>query len=274
MRNIFLLILISFSLFSFAQFFPSEFPLTEIEPVELIVTYSLKYQQDSLNPDLIRQSDMLLFLGNNVSIFQSNNNYRCDTITDKITCISEFQEFLMDRNRPRSAIHYRIYKNYPKDKLTYIEHIPSSTFKFEEDLELFNWQLTGDTSTIKGYKAQKATSDFGGRTWIAWFCPEIPYNDGPYKFNGLPGLIFNVHDTRNHYVFVLESIEKPIQKLMIDLREKNFVETSKYDFFRAKDSFYNNIASRGKDAGLSSKSIQYVVTNAPIRNNPIELKRK
>jgi len=274
MRSIFLLLLISFSLYSNAQLFPSDYPITDIESTELIVVYSLMYQQDSLNPDFILQSDMLLFLGQNVSKFLSHKLYRYDTIMKKISSHAEFDEFCMQRNKPMPSVQYRIYKNYPKEKLTYIEHIPSSTFKIEENLELFNWQLSGNTSTIKGYKVQKAICDFGGRSWIAWFCPKIPYNDGPYKFNGLPGLIFNVHDTRNHYVFELESIEKPTQKVMIDLREKNFVETSKKEFFRAKDSFYNNIVSRGKDAGLDSKSIQYAVTNAAIRNNPIELKRK
>ncbi len=273
MRNIFLLLLISFSLTSYAQF-RFDYPITDIEPAELIITYSLDYQQDSLNPDFIKHSYMKLFLGQNVSKFISTNLYKSDTIMKKITCMSEFQEFLMDRSVATPLVRYRIYKNYPKDKLTYIEHIPSSTFKFEENLELFNWKLCDETDSIKGYKAQKATCDFGGRSWVAWFSPEIPYNDGPYKFNGLPGLIFNVADTRNHYVFELESIEKPSKKVMIDLREKNFVETSKQDFFRAKDAFYNNIAGRGKDAGLSSKSIQYAVTNAAIRNNPIELKRK
>lgn len=33
---------------------------------------------------------------------------------------------------------------------------------------------------------QKATCDFAGRKWIAWFTTEIPIQDGPYKFYGLP----------------------------------------------------------------------------------------
>jgi len=40
-----------------------DYPITELEPTELIFTYLLKYQQDSLNPDFIRQDNMLLFLG-------------------------------------------------------------------------------------------------------------------------------------------------------------------------------------------------------------------
>lgn len=273
MRNFLFFLALLFTLPAFTQL-RFDYPITDIEPAEIIITYSLKYQKDSLNPNFIQQDDMLLFLGHNVSKFLSSNLYSYDTIMRQISSMTEFQEFLLDPHRPFPRIGYRIYKNYPKGKLTYIEHIPSSTFKYEESIKLFNWQLSGDTVTISGYKAQKATCDFGGRSWIAWFSPEIPYSDGPYKFNGLPGLIVKVSDTRNHYVFELEFIEKPAHKLMIDLREKDFVETTKKDFFRAKDAFYNNIISRAKDAGLSSEVQQKAARKAAERNNPIELKRK
>ena len=273
MRNFLFFLALLFTLPTFAQL-RFDYPITDIEPAEIIVTYSLKYQKDSLNHNFIQQSDMLLFIGQNTSKFLSSNLYSFDTIMNHITNLAEFQEFLMDRYRPFPRIAYSIYKNYPKGKLTYIEHIPSSTFKYEENLELFNWQLSSDTATISGYKAQKATCDFGGRNWIAWFSPEIPYSDGPYKFNGLPGLIVKISDTRNHYVFELEYIEKPIHKPIIDLEEKDFVETTKQDFFRAKDAFYNNIISRAKDAGLSSEVQQKAARRAAERNNPIELKRK
>ena len=47
---------------------------------------------------------------------------------------------------------------------------------------MFEWTIAGDTASISGYNVQKATTHFGGRDWIAWFTPEIPYRDGPYKF--------------------------------------------------------------------------------------------
>ena len=52
---------------------------------------------------------------------------------------------------------------------------------------------------------QKAATSFAGRDWVEWLAPEIPISDGPYKFNGLPGLIVLLHDTRNHYRFALTS---------------------------------------------------------------------
>ncbi len=249
-----------------------DYPITEIEPAEYIVTYSHTYQRDSLS-DFTNQSDMFLFLGKNTSYFISSKFYSQDTIVRKISNMEGLQSFLMDRNRPFPKISYRIWKNYPPGKITHVEGVPSNVYRYEETLNLFDWYITDSTDTIQGYFAQKATCNFGGRQWVAWFTKEIPYNDGPYKFNGLPGLILTVYDTQKHYVFDFIKIEKPDYKLMIDIKEKNYVETTKQNFFRAKDAFYGNIISRAKEAGLDKKAQQHVAKSASRRNNPIELKR-
>lgn len=35
-----------------------------------------------------------------------------------------------------------------------------------------------------------ATTQFRGLTYTAWFALDIPINEGPWKFHGLPGLIW------------------------------------------------------------------------------------
>jgi len=65
------------------------------------------------------------------------------------------------------------------------------------------WKLENDMKILKDFKAQKATADFGGRQWIAWFTKDIPLSEGPYKFHGLPGLILEIKDTKEEYIFNL-----------------------------------------------------------------------
>jgi len=185
MKNTFLSILVLISLQSLAQ--PSNDVYKNLEPAKIIATYRLYYQQDSTNL-AISNVEMLLFIGENISKFMSNSTYRNDTITRKFTSFEQEQAYYLNPQRPMPNIIYRLYKNYPKGKLTYTEYIPSNYLRFEEDLELFHWQLKGDTATVCGYKSQKAICNFGGRSWVAWFAPELPYRHGPYKFNGLPGL--------------------------------------------------------------------------------------
>lgn len=65
------------------------------------------------------------------------------------------------------------------------------------------WKLNKDTLNYRGYILQKATTNFGGRVWTAWFSQEIPISEGPYKFQGLPGFIFLLNDSENNFVYKL-----------------------------------------------------------------------
>ncbi|WP_081414005.1 GLPGLI family protein [Chryseobacterium daeguense] len=64
------------------------------------------------------------------------------------------------------------------------------------------------TSTIGGYKCNKASVSIGGKKFIAWFTHDIPISDGPYKFRGLPGLILKLNEVNNYIGFELISINK------------------------------------------------------------------
>ena len=66
-----------------------------------------------------------------------------------------------------------------------------------------NWNLSIETKKVGNYNLQKATTTFGGRNWIAWFNTEINLNEGPYKFRGLPGFIFEIADDKNNFSFRL-----------------------------------------------------------------------
>lgn len=83
------------------------------------------------------------------------------------------------------------------------------------------WKLSNETLHYNGYKLQKATTDFRGRSWIAWFSKDVNIFEGPYKFRGLPGLIFMLEDTQHNFVYKLV---KNI-KLPQTYETKEFVET-------------------------------------------------
>lgn len=272
MRKLVILAAVFLSNWSYAQFVGLKY--RNIEPANIVATYSLQYQLDSTNPSNIRSSTFYLFVGNTISKYVNSANYSRDTATRKFTTNKQVIEYMTDPQVARSGFLYQIFKNYPKGKLTFTDHIPSDTFRFEENLDIFQWDLTGDTATICGYKSQKATCNFGGRSWIAWFSSDLPYNDGPYKFNGLPGLIVKVYDTRNHYVFDLLSVNKFESGIMIDIQDKEYIETSKQEFFRAEDSFREDIVNRAKQVSGDNDFILTVARNAAERNNPIELLRK
>lgn len=67
--------------------------------------------------------------------------------------------------------------------------------------DIQHWKISDETKNIGNFKAQKATANFGGRHWEAWFSTELSFSEGPYKFRGLPGLILELKDSNENYLF-------------------------------------------------------------------------
>ena len=66
------------------------------------------------------------------------------------------------------------------------------------------WKLMPETQNYNGYQLQKAMTDFGGRIWVAWFSNDVNIKEGPYKFRGLPGLIFLLEDSEKNFIYQLK----------------------------------------------------------------------
>ena len=68
------------------------------------------------------------------------------------------------------------------------------------------WKLLDETKKLNNFLCQKASCDFRGRTYTAWFTIDIPVSLGPWKLNGLPGLILEAYDSKNQVQFYAEEI--------------------------------------------------------------------
>ena len=77
----------------------------------------------------------------------------------------------------------------------------------EKLLQTKDWQLHDTTKEIAGFTCNRATIDFGGRSYEAWYTLDIPTNIGPWKIHGLPGAIVNVKDSTKEVSFKLIRVE-------------------------------------------------------------------
>ena len=106
--------------------------------------------------------------------------------------------------------------NYDEDFFMYKNFIDSTIYcradffskKFYLKDSLFNikWQLLNSSKLILGYLCYEAVAEFRGRTFKAFYTPNIPYPDGPWKFSGLPGLILEVSTDDNKFSYIALSI--------------------------------------------------------------------
>ena len=113
---------------------------------------------------------------------------------------------------------FKIYKQYPEMKVSFLDRISRNLFVYEEDIK-FDWKISTEKEKIGTYNTQKATTEFGGRKWTAWFAADVPFPDGPYKFHGLPGLIVKIEDEGKNYSWLLSG-----NKSLKDWKEFTYAE--------------------------------------------------
>ncbi|WP_144283213.1 GLPGLI family protein [Chryseobacterium echinoideorum] len=128
----------------------------------------------------------------------------------------------LSKSLKQPKISARVYKTYPSMKVQFVEKIASgftpANIGYNEEPK-FKWKILNEKQKIGEYNTQKATTEFGGRKWTAWFSSDIPFQDGPYKFSGLPGLIVKIEDDGKNYSWVLQGNKK-----VNDYTEYSYIE--------------------------------------------------
>ncbi|UZT97216.1 GLPGLI family protein [Chryseobacterium fluminis] len=220
--------------------------------------YQYTYVPDSTNITSALTELMYLDITDQKSLFYSQNKYAEDS-----TSIAEAKkgQFYI----PNANVFYRVEKI--KDKVFFL----TSDYGVEnlrvEDNRRMMWNILPDKKSIGEYKAQKAVTDFGGRKWIAWFTVDIPLQDGPYKFAGLPGLIIKIEDaTQNHsYQLVgVRSIDHQTQYPALNSGTKELVLNQK-DFNKLFKRYRNDPASSIKQLYIQGKLPDHTDTSGKFR---------
>ena len=214
-RTIFILILVLSSIEASSQ-------EKVLDNAYLKCQYEYTYQNDTLSGET-KDDLLILEVGENISKCYSYYTFQTDSLAktpdgDKVWQ-EIFNKALQERRKHRDSAkflnsfpHNRsttyIYKNYPPGKISVTDQVGSDYIIYEDSLNEQNWQITDSVKVILGYNCQQATCDFRGRRWTAWFSPDIPVNNGPWKLGGLPGLVVKAYDNGKHYYFNMIGIEK------------------------------------------------------------------
>ncbi|MDR1552405.1 MAG: GLPGLI family protein [Prevotellaceae bacterium] len=131
------------------------------------------------------------------------------------------------------AMYEDIFFNYPKEGYLYVStNILETEYIYVESIPQFDWKLQADTTTILGYKCIKAVTTFRGRDYEVWFTPFIPIRQGPWKFNGLPGLILKAVDTKGYFEWTAVEIEKKNNEIYKYVDYANISSTNRKDVIR------------------------------------------
>ena len=95
---------------------------------------------------------------------------------------------------------------HPEGKTIILESIPPYLYEVTEDTEMPTWNMVEGSDSVCGYLCQKANGMFRGRTWNVLYAEDIPTAAGPWKLQGLPGLITYAADDEGIHTFKLIGI--------------------------------------------------------------------
>ena len=253
--------------------------LTEAAPAKYECLYEYTISRINANGDSVKDNAFtILQIGNTQSKFEDYSAFQYDSVRHTKASMEEISRFAAQYCGAENYFDAEIFQNVTEKKLTQMECIGVTYYTCEENFPTVEWTLSDDTLTVCGYLCNKATGEYGGRKWIAWYTAELPMSNGPWKLSGLPGLILQAADTEGIHQFSAFSFRKgdpPIWK--INTVHVQNVERDVLLQYKAKmTSFSNPLDGLGsgninKIVGLNIKQggkNSYVVNDIIQRNHP------
>ena len=105
-------------------------------------------------------------------------------------------------------VNRKIFKDFVNKKYFYYKQHLDDILKISDPIENISWNIAyNDTKTILEMECKKATGKLYGKDYTVWYTSKIPYSDGPWKFNGLPGIILQVSDSEECFKIEAEKIK-------------------------------------------------------------------
>lgn len=277
-----------------------------------LVRYSFSHIRDTTNRAKVYTENMELLIGKNASVYRSEDQRLHDEnmkklIADRAKTGTTGMANFAGVGGPRGSTT-KFYQFQAEKKIIRQEKI-INIYLLDEALPVINWKITADTVSFGTLHCQKATTTFKGRNYEAWFCPALPFRSGPWKLNGLPGLIVEASDSKKEVIFKFSGLEdvskiaeesvpveeagnasskKPENPILvretysfktIDL-PKDGLKTTEKEYTRLKEAMKKDpqgFMNTAFAASGSSARVYITSRGTPVKNpinNPIELSDK
>ncbi|MCW3167676.1 GLPGLI family protein [Chryseobacterium sp. 09-1422] len=204
--------------------------------------YQVTSKPDISNKGDIKTENAYLDISAEKSMFYSENRIKRDSVMKANFQSGGARGFNREQMEGlRTNMNYSIEKDKKNQKTLYKDRLGRDQYAYEEDRPL-DWKILSETTKIGEYKVQKAETEFGGRKWTAWFTTDLPYQDGPYKFSGLPGLVVKAEDADGDYSFDLMKNYK-ISEFPEMTTFGNVIKVKRTDYVKQQEKYKSDPAS-------------------------------
>lgn len=212
-----------------------------VQKSNLVCKYQVKFLKDTLDKFNQKDEVMTLLIGDHISLFKSDQKAKSDSLRtsiakNSISNATGKDNINIDMSKiPRVNMGQEVLSENGKMK------VYDKIFKYQFSFEPVNrvkWDLVNEAKKINGYDCRKAIGVYGKRKLIAWYTPEIPVQEGPYTFKGLPGLIIHINDEKETYIFDLVYLKKEKRDI---ISITNATETTYEKFVKARQDAKDNV---------------------------------
>ena len=262
------------------------------EPVLYNVVYEFKHVRDLSQKNNPLVTNMILSLGKESSRYCSEKLYneRINPVQKKDNQVQSTPKTsvtvtggpMLTVGKGGVIINEEIVKNRANATLETVGNLAFKTYYVPENLPKIDWSLQNEKKVIGKYNCQKATGKYAGRTYEAWFTSELPFSDGPFKLNGLPGLILEAQDATGEVIFTFKEIsQSPKENEVVSsfLKDKRSIKAAPKDYNRSLEAFTTDPESATlalvPEARIFVRNVDIPdehVVNKVKKYNPIELK--
>ncbi len=210
--------------------------------------YTCVYGFDVYDPEADRTTNnqMILVANEEVSLFIDYFSYRRDSVfnlmdRDKIT--HQCFDSVYAKYRGGYSQSCNIYKYHDKKVRYERGRIFTDNYIYSEPIEPFHWEMSQDTLTILGHLCSKAQTSFRGREWTVWYAQDIPLSDGPWKFEGLPGLILKADSDDGEIRFIGQWVANRKIDILRNITDKSDFKTTRQKYLKFQNQYRKNPAN-------------------------------
>ena len=177
----------------------------------LHVNYEAKLKMNKEKKHINR--NVVLEIGKDVSVCYDSKFRQFIALDDSLkmvrASVGEWIRTMENNGTFGRTVSFAVYKHLPAmNELTYTDEIFRYLYYYEQELPAIDWQMQNADSVVCGYSCSKAVGEWRGRRWTVWYSMDIPIDDGPWKLQGLPGLILHAEDAQGDFFFTCVGIEE------------------------------------------------------------------
>lgn len=264
--------------FNKSKYYPSSRDIGQkyaVDTCNVFVIYKYSYIVDTAKVNRCNEP-MILEIGDGINRFYSRNSEIRDSLyfdncnnyiktKGHADGIEEPAGSFLQKNE--TAIYSDVY-TYPKaNNRTISLRVNILEYQYKEEIEHLNWNVLPETDSVLGYLCHKAETEFRGRKWHAWFTMEIPYNFGPWKLGGLPGLILKAEDNEGLFNWTAIGIEQPKNRSIYNYSEKVKPSFPYMTKFKIKECKRKDVAKLWRRQWVASTTMYFIDGRNPVINS-------